>query len=618
MSTTMNIQMIPLDKLVLSKANVRKTGMKIGIAELAESIDASGLIHNLSVKPLDDGRYEVVMGGRRLAALQLLAKQGRREQGSEIGCNVLNGVDLTQASLAENVMRERMHPADEFDAFKKLADSGTPNQDIAARFGTTPKIVSQRLKLARVSPKLTKDFRADLITLSQMMAFTLTDDHARQEQVWNDAPAWEKQRGDGDYIRQALTSENVPVSDKRVKLVGLENYRKAGGAVLDDLFNPETRFVTDPELLTRLVAEKLQKIVKRHAKDGWKWAEAIPDFDHEERQKFGQLRPERLPPTPEQQAEIDGIQAEADAIIEEHGEEPEDEAAYAKLEELSEKLDSLSGGTMHWPLATKANAGVVVTISYSGELELVEGLVRPEDKAAAKKAAKAASSTAPASGAGDGTPKPPGLPAKLTEELTAHKTAALQAMLADNPRVALIAIVHRLAADTFYDPFQGHRVSSPVKISASTPYLAGSVPDIAESRAAKHLDGITAKWRKELPKKPEKLWAYLSEASNDDLLAIMAVCVASSVDVVEKPHSQPADSKPLSKALALDMAEFWTATADGYFSRVSKAKMLEAILQTAGAGEATLVSSQKKDVLAQTAERAVVGKRWLPPILKAG
>jgi ParB family transcriptional regulator, chromosome partitioning protein len=148
----MNIQMIPLNALVSSPANVRKTGSKIGIDELASSIAAHGLLQNLQVRPVADDRYQVVAGGRRLAALKLLAKRKEVEKDVAVGCNVLAGEDDTEISLAENDMREAMHPADQFEAFRRLVDDGRSVEEVAKRFGATVLLVTQRLKLARVPP----------------------------------------------------------------------------------------------------------------------------------------------------------------------------------------------------------------------------------------------------------------------------------------------------------------------------------------------------------------------------------------------------------------------------------------------------------------------------------
>ena len=94
--------------------------------------------------------------------------------------------------LTENVQREAMHPGEQFDAFAALVAEGRPVEDIAADFGVTPLVVRRRLKLANVSPRLLADYRADAITLDQLMALAITDDHTAQEAAFDDAPQWQR------------------------------------------------------------------------------------------------------------------------------------------------------------------------------------------------------------------------------------------------------------------------------------------------------------------------------------------------------------------------------------------------------------------------------------------
>jgi ParB family chromosome partitioning protein len=80
---------IPLNKLVRSERNVRKTGGE-SIEDLAASILAHGLLHNLTVveqrnhKGASSGKYEVVAGGRRYDALQRLAKEKKLPKSSPL------------------------------------------------------------------------------------------------------------------------------------------------------------------------------------------------------------------------------------------------------------------------------------------------------------------------------------------------------------------------------------------------------------------------------------------------------------------------------------------------------------------------------------------------------
>src|SRR3546814_7418020 len=65
-----------------------------------------------------------------------------------------------------------------------MIDKGDDVEAIAAHHFTTPAVVRQRLKLAAVSPKLHGIYADDGMTLDQLMAFTVADDHQRQEEVW--------------------------------------------------------------------------------------------------------------------------------------------------------------------------------------------------------------------------------------------------------------------------------------------------------------------------------------------------------------------------------------------------------------------------------------------------
>ena len=150
-------RLVSLSRLRPSSRNVRRGG-GASIPELASSIARVGLLHNLAVVQSADGvHFDVVAGRRRLAALKLLAKRRKLPKDFEVPCLlVADGAGRT-VSLTENVQREAMHPADQFEAFAALVAEGKPVEDIAADFGVTPLVVQRRLKLANVSPRLLAD-----------------------------------------------------------------------------------------------------------------------------------------------------------------------------------------------------------------------------------------------------------------------------------------------------------------------------------------------------------------------------------------------------------------------------------------------------------------------------
>src|SRR5229473_2349902 len=203
---------IPFNKLVLSQSNVRRLKAGVSIEELAEDIARRTLLQSLSVRPVLDadgaetGMFEIPAGGRRYRALELLVKQKRLAKTAPVPCVVRDpgvAVSAEEDSLAENVQRFALHPLDQFRAFKALRDKGAGDEEIAARFFIPPTVVKQRLRLVAVSEKLLDVYAEDGMTLEQLMAFTVTNNHARQEQV-SEALARSSNK-EPFYIRRQLT-----------------------------------------------------------------------------------------------------------------------------------------------------------------------------------------------------------------------------------------------------------------------------------------------------------------------------------------------------------------------------------------------------------------------------
>jgi len=294
MNTPSEIVTIPLNKLVPSPNNVRKTG-GLPIDDLAASIQAHGLLHNLVVSKATKGdKHQVIAGARRLAALNKLAKEKVLPKTFDVPCRVIAGESSTESSLAENVLRQAMHPADQFIAFQQLVSDGLGYEEIAARFGVTPTTVRQRLKLANVASRLFELYRTDEINLDQLMALAVTDDHAAQERVWDSAQEWQRQP---HALRRALTETMVDAaSDPRARFVGIETYLNAGGLLERDLFQPQHEgYLTDAAKLDRLTAEKLEALAAEVRGKEWKWVEIQPIAEYPDFTKFDRLRTVYIP-----------------------------------------------------------------------------------------------------------------------------------------------------------------------------------------------------------------------------------------------------------------------------------------------------------------------------------
>ena len=113
------------------------------------------------------------------------------------------------------------------------------------------------------------------MTLEQLMAFTVSGDHERQEQVWERLQS--SYTREPYVIRRLLTEGAVRASDKRARFIGIEAYEAAGGAVLRDLFQGDDGgWLQDVALVDRLVAERLAREAEAVRAEGWRWIEVAP------------------------------------------------------------------------------------------------------------------------------------------------------------------------------------------------------------------------------------------------------------------------------------------------------------------------------------------------------
>ena len=280
------IREIPLSCLALAPENVRKTPPDaFADHQLRASIAAHGLLENLVARadePNESGaeRFAVVAGGRRLAALKALAEDGTLDVDHPVPCKIAANGDAGELSLAENMIRIAMHPADQVVAFSTLAASGVTATAIAARFGVTERIVEQRLRLGNAAPELLDAYRAEAIDLETLKAFAVTTDHERQLAVWEQVSA-QGYRPSAWQVKRMLTEERVPAGSAMARFVGVDAYEAAGGPALRDLFADEHEngvWLEDPALLNDLAMKKLQGAADELA-TRWKWAESVPEVD---------------------------------------------------------------------------------------------------------------------------------------------------------------------------------------------------------------------------------------------------------------------------------------------------------------------------------------------------
>lgn len=327
---------VPLSKLKKSPRNTRKTPhSEAHVEALAASIALKGMLKILVVEPEQDadggptGSYFVTIGeGRRLAQL-LRARRKQIKKTEPIRCVVDTENDPQEISLDENVTCGATHPADQFERFRELSERKRWGaEEIAARFGVTPHVVRQRLRLGAVSPRLMQVYRDGGLTLDQLMTFAIVEDYARQEQVYDNL----SYNRDPSQIRRDLTRVHIAATDRRVIFVGPEAYTEVGGAILRDLFTEDRGgFYEDAALLDRLVIEKLERVAAEVQAEGWKWTGVYINHHHAHGLRRSYLQAVEL--SAEDGAAREAAQTEYGALTEQ----------YDSAEELPDDVDQRFG-----------------------------------------------------------------------------------------------------------------------------------------------------------------------------------------------------------------------------------------------------------------------------------
>jgi len=623
---------VPFNKLVLSptyQARPENPAAPLPLTELTASIEAAGLLHNLIVVRGARGVHEVCAGGRRLRAMALLVEQGRWAENQPVPVLVVPAEQALMASLIENVEREALNPADEFAAFARLIDGGRSVEDVAAAFGVTPQVVKRRLKLAAVSPALLTLFREGGIGLDCLMVLASIDDPARQEQLWQQLPEWNRS---ADQLRRLLTRGEVESDRDGVAIfVTVAAYEAAGGPLRRDLFSDDGKaYLQDAALLERLALDKLQQPACEVAAEGWKWVDVRARYVYEDYVRHGEVRRVRRVPNADEaarhaqlEAELEALHARMEVMSDDDGDENEYAALEADDERLQTELSAIDEALEVFPADLMAQAGCVVFVGVRGTVEVKRGLVRPEDREAVVQAARQATTGEPTPGTALVSLPKGGARAvhseKLMRSLTAHRVAAIQAELLLRPDVALAALTAHLAAKLLKDGFHRYRGGDDaLTVSASETHegLRRESADMTEAEAWKLMEQTRVEWTARLPADGAALLPWLLAQERPTVIGLLTFLVAASVTGVEGTERERQSTDVLAQALALDMRRWWKAGAASYFNHVSKATTLAAVTEAAGANAAAPLAGLKKDGAAAGAEQALTATGWLPRCLR--
>ncbi len=634
-------KLIPLNKLAISANNARKAKTsKTEDDELYASLKHHGLKQNLLVHAVGD-EFHVHAGGRRLTQLKRLAQDGHLKADSKIPCRVEAAAVAQETSLVENSLRSAMSPADQLEAFARLIDAGSTVDEVATRFGVTTGLVERRLKLARVAPEIIEDLREGKMTLETAKAFTLTNDHARQLEV-REAIAHLHAGGVHHTVRRMLTDHAQSGNSRLARYVGVDKYKAAGGPVIEDLFSDEgSVLLEDGALLERLAVEKLERAAKKQGK-GWKWCEAVLDFDYSAGLQYGRVYPEPQDLDPEIAEERETLRTrldELDDLDNDAWTEALEQEADRAAERIAE-IDESERDSAVYSDAQRAIAGCIVTLDYQGQVTVEAGLVRAEDipvdktpaatdgengddaddavsseKPPAGTAGKPAGDTAssvvvapPRSAKAPPVPVDPvtaarkeqGISQSLADDLRATRHQIVQAHLCADYDTAFDAMLYCLCRQTFGNGNE----AMPLDVTLKPAMVAGSRDILQESIAAAVLAELQGSLRIDWMsmKRPQDFEAMcaLDEA---DKRALFAWCAGYALD---QQLSSDGRADPvfelLGRRMKVDIAKFWRPTVETYWGRVKKDHALDVARDLIGDEWVADRSHYKKALLAKSME----------------
>jgi len=408
-------------------------------------------------------------------------------------------------------------------------------------------------------------------------------------------------------------------TDRLAVFVGIDAYEVAGGKVLRDLFDAEAVFIESPALLAKLAEDKLAASRDQWLDKGWSWVDFNLGVGRGEGLSSARMHPEWRDPTPEEQAELARISAEIETLdreIEANG--VDDDPRWTQRDDLEAAYETIRQAGRCWTRDVMELSGVVLSINHEGEVSVSEGLVRADDQKRVDAFLKQRRAVENGETEHDGGGEEPAaytsaLPKALNRDLTLARTRAIRLTLSGDPDVALaLCVAAMVARSVHHAEMIGIAISAQVRHVDDLPALEGARSEI-EGR---------------LPSADIDLLEWALDLSRERLLAVLAVVVASSIDLAHEDTS-PADLRKqtiadcLARQLDIDMTRYWTAGSD-FWSRLPKAALISALADAPSMAERgartrdellKAHSKLKKDDLAAKVAAEFDGVAYLPDIL---
>lgn len=592
---------VPLASLIKSPLNVRTVPYSVeSVSELAESIKGVGLLQNLVVHTLPGDRYGVAAGGRRLAALNMLAERGILTADWPVRVKVIPQELATAASMTENGHRRDMHPAEQIAGFRAMAQEGKTPAQTGDLLGYSPRHVQRMLKLADLAPVILDALAEDRITTEHCQALALENDTARQVQVFEAAcqSGWGG-KPDVRVIRNLITESEVAVAgNSKFRFVGADAF--SPDELRTDLFSDDEGGYVDCVALDAALLEKLQAVAEHlREAEGWEWCAGRMEPVGECREDAGTYRclpePEAVL-TEAEDERLNELMTRYDAL--------ENQCEESDLLEAEMKLMRCMAKVRAWTPEIRAGSGVVVSWRY-GNVCVQRGVQLRSEDDAADDADRTEQVQEKASVEEISLP--------LLTKMSSERTLAVQAALMQQPDKSLALLAWTLCLNVF----GSGAYSNPAKIRLECEHyaLTSDAPSGKEGAAFMAMMVEKARLAALLPDGWARDMTTFLSLSQEVLLSLLSFCTACSIHGVqtrEYGHTSRSPLDSLESAIGFHMRDWWQPTKANFFGHLKKPQIIAALNEAGLSGAARDAEKMKKGDAAEHAEFHMKDNRWVP------
>ncbi len=592
---------VPLASLIKSPLNVRTVPYSAeSVSELAESIKGVGLLQNLVVHALPGDRHGVAAGGRRLAALNMLAERGIIPADWPVRVKIIPQELATAASMTENGHRRDMHPAEQIAGFRAMAQEGKTPAQTGDLLGYSPRHVQRMLKLADLAPVILDALAEDRITTEHCQALALENDTARQVQVFEAAcqSGWGG-KPDVRVIRNLITESEVAVAgNSKFRFVGADAF--SPDELRTDLFSDDEGGYVDCVALDAALLEKLQAVAEHlREAEGWEWCAGRMEPVGECREDAGTYRclpePEAVL-TEAEDERLNELMTRYDAL--------ENQCEESDLLEAEMKLMRCMAKVRAWTPEMRAGSGVVVSWRY-GNVCVQRGVQLRSEDDAADDADRTEQVQEKASVEEISLP--------LLTKMSSERTLAVQAALMQQPDKSLALLAWTLCLNVF----GSGAYSKPAQISLECKHysLTSDAPSGKEGAAFMAMMAEKARLAALLPEGWSRDMTTFLSLSQEVLLSLLSFCTACSIHGVqtrECGHTSRSPLDTLESAIGFHMRDWWQPTKANFFGHLKKPQIIAALNEAGLSGAARDAEKMKKGDAAEHAEFHMKDNRWVP------